>query len=148
MGGRPLAPDFWGNVAVGAPDECWDWQRAVDSYGYGVLHTPDGRRVFAHRHAYTITYGAIPDGAVVMHVCDRPLCVNPAHLRAGSHADNSRDMSIKGRGRHGTRTTPEDVRAIRAEYARGVRQSELAARYGLTQSAVSLIVNDKNWKGL
>jgi hypothetical protein len=65
---------------------------------YGRVHLPDRGYVLAHRAMYEFKTGPIPVGKVVMHTCDVPLCVNPAHLRLGTQADNLIDMRAKGRG--------------------------------------------------
>lgn len=54
-------------------------------------------RTYAHRIAYKIYHGLIPDGMVVMHSCDNPACINPKHLLLGTQADNQNDKAIKGR---------------------------------------------------
>ena len=75
------------------PDDCWEWQgpRSAER-GYGCW----GRRR-AHRHAWEMANGPVPDGLWVLHHCDNKPCVNPAHLYAGSRADNMRDAVERGR---------------------------------------------------
>lgn len=98
---RPLAERFWEKVAVGEPDECWPWQGATDGHGYGVINLGrKGRIDKASRVSYTIEHGAIPDGLYVLHHCDNPACVNPAHLSVGTQADNIHDCIAKGRAAH------------------------------------------------
>ena len=76
-------------------DRCWYWIGASNGHGYGVFRA--GRRLLlAHRAAYALANGS-PGRRVVRHTCDNPGCVNPAHLRAGTQADNVRDMIAKGR---------------------------------------------------
>lgn len=84
---------------VGLPDEngCMLWLAGTTSGGYGQLKL-NGRMVKAHRLAYVIFNGEeIPNGRVVRHKCDRPLCVAPDHLERGTVADNMRDMWERGR---------------------------------------------------
>lgn len=103
---------FWAKVKIGQEDECWEWQGGTSS-GYGMTTVRrNGRSVptQAHRAAFVLTKGEIPAGYVVMHSCDNPPCVNPAHLRTGTYAENTRDCINKGRDRIGFR--PMDFAAI------------------------------------
>jgi hypothetical protein len=76
--------------------ECLLWTGPRRSDGYGVFRYR-GKRLKAHRVAYAVFNGAIPDGAYVLHRCDTPPCVNPDHLWLGDAAANARDMVAKGR---------------------------------------------------
>lgn len=147
--------DFWAHVATG--DGCWEWTRARNRRGYGVVNLQSGQ-VKAHRLAWELTNGPIPAGRYVLHSCDNPPCVRPDHLRIGSLADNNRDARERGhhfspfRGQdqrgalnHYARLTEEQVAEIRALYASGVFQRLIAARFGITQSNVSHIVRGKTW---
>ena len=82
-------------VTVGEPDECWLFHGKATSKGYGLLTWREGgksRAVLCHRWAYAHFVGPIPEGGLVLHSCDTPLCCNPSHLRVGSLSDNMRDM--------------------------------------------------------
>lgn len=142
---------------------CWIWTKFRDKDGYGGTHInlPGGgqRGVRAHRLAYTVFVGEIPDGKLVLHKCDNPACINPDHLFLGTQSDNIRDCVRKGRfkgglHRHGPRgenhpfskITEADVLSIRSEYAAGARQVDLASKYGLHQTTISDIVRRKIWK--
>jgi hypothetical protein len=88
---------------------CWIWQgRPRGSNGYGCLKV-DGLWVGAHRFSYQTHVGPIPDGLLVLHRCDVPMCVNPAHLFIGTNQDNSDDKVSKGRQARG----PELAAALR-----------------------------------
>jgi hypothetical protein len=78
---------------------CWLWDGAVDKNGYGKIKR-DGVSLRAHRLVYACAIGPIPDGMLVCHTCDVPMCVNPAHLFIGTCADNQRDMRLKGKYRN------------------------------------------------
>jgi hypothetical protein len=76
---------------------CWIWMKALSGgNGYGI--TWDGQKVVrAHRASWLAFNGSIDDGLCVLHHCDTPSCVNPAHLFVGTQADNIRDCVRKGR---------------------------------------------------
>ena len=83
--------------------ECWEWQRATNNIGYGMIRDPDygdnerGGMRTTHRVSYEIHKGRIPKNKIVMHSCDNPKCCNPEHLFLGTHKDNSQDMISKDR---------------------------------------------------
>lgn len=94
---REIQDRFWPKVNVGAPDECWLWQ-AARCRGYGQIMAW-GRPQPAHRIAYALGKGDVPEGAHVLHKCDVPLCCNPDHLFLGDQAINMKDRFAKGRVR-------------------------------------------------
>jgi hypothetical protein len=81
----------------GGPDACWPWLGARFSYGYGKVRDR-GLFKYVHRLVFMLVTGCRPDA--VMHRCDNPPCINPAHLDGGSLADNARDMWAKGRAHY------------------------------------------------
>jgi hypothetical protein len=145
---------------VAGPDDCWLWigRSVVD--GYGVIATGGRgvrRTIRAHRYAYELAYGPIPDGLSVLHNCptgDNPACCNARHLWLGTAADNARDMVAKGRALHGERAhcaklTAAQVVQIRQRYRpRVVTQYDLAAEYGVTQSLINMIIRGRIWTHL
>jgi hypothetical protein len=82
--------------SVPQPDGCVVWQRSVNRGGYGQL-TVNGRYVLAHRLAYEVHHGPVPDGQYVCHSCDNKICINPDHLWIGTASDNMQDAIAKGR---------------------------------------------------
>lgn len=91
---------------------CWEWMAAKHKYGYGEIR--DGKSgARASRKAYELWNGPIPEGRCVLHRCDNPPCCNPDHLFIGTHQDNMRDASMKGRLQK--KLSPEQVASIRAD---------------------------------
>lgn len=86
---------FWPRITKS--DGCWIWPGAKNADGYGDVAILGTKRK-AHRLAWEVTKGPIPEGLFVCHKCDNPPCVNPDHLFVGTNSDNMRDMSSKGRG--------------------------------------------------
>jgi len=91
-----LSERFWKKVNKGSPSECWEWMAYKNPTGYGRV-SKGGKIEVAHRVAYELTYGAIPEGMVVMHRCDNPQCCNPGHLSLGTQKNNMWDCVSKGR---------------------------------------------------
>ncbi len=95
-----LTERFWKNVEHKGPNECWPWT-AGRTNGYGIFYISKGiGQVMAHRVAWFLTHGKIPDGLFVCHDCDYRRCCNPTHLFLGTNEDNIRDMAQKGRARN------------------------------------------------
>ena len=86
---------FWSKV--NKTDGCWEWTGARTAPGWhGVVRTA-GRKVVAHRFAWELENGPVPDGLRVLHHCDNPACVRADHLWLGTQRENMIDASAKGR---------------------------------------------------
>jgi hypothetical protein len=163
---KPVAERFWTKVNKDGPTmpnmqtQCWVWTASVhrNRGGYGEFKLA-GRRREAHRVAWELEYGPIPDGLLVLHKCDNPPCVRHEHLFLGSDADNVADMIVKGRqasgDRNGSRRHPESVpRGGRHRQAKlneeqaieiirrkkcGQTHAELAKEFGVSRSVISAV---------
>jgi hypothetical protein len=143
-------------VQASGTDECWPCSGATaggpsEGKRYGVMKVGGRRGViwYAHRAAWVVAFGDIPDGMQVCHRCDNPLCCNPAHLFLGSHGDNTADREAKGRTARGLRVggaklSWQQVLDIRANYALcKVTQQELADRFEVSIQHVNNIITGK-----
>jgi len=89
---------FWDCVDTQKSDGCWPWLGKVNVKGYGYLPDRQGGVYLAHRIAYVLAKGHIPESLLVLHSCpgkDNPACCNPAHLRIGTASENARDREIR-----------------------------------------------------
>ena len=142
---RPsLQQRFWSNVEikVNKPDECWEWKASIRGHGYGQFKK-NGKQIKAHRLAYELCNGDIPDRMCVLHRCDNRLCVNPAHLFLGTQLENIEDMLNKKRQKGPRKLTEMQVLAIRAD-KRGKRV--IAKELGVYPSTIGRARNGKTWK--
>lgn len=146
------AKDFWSRASVGDPEECWEWQAGHTGKGYGAFWL-EGKTCVAHRLAYVLTHGPVPCGLVVRHRCDNPPCVNPGHLLVGTHGDNAQDRKLRNRApvgsaHHMTPLSATDVRAIRTDHVMGAVPADLAARYGISSTAIIAILKGRSWQSV
>lgn len=140
-----LSERFWSKVRKLKPHECWEWQASRVSAGYGKISLPHSRQLEgAHRVAWKLTNGPIPDGLFVLHRCDNPPCCNPSHLFLGTHADNMKDMTAKGRhkGRPspGRLLTTDQVRRIKNRVRTGESRRQVARDLGKDHRLIARIM--------
>ena len=141
--GRDWKADFWKKVDINGPTECWPWMASRKPRGYGhfVVMKKDHN---AHRLAYELQRGPIPSGMEVMHRCDNPPCVNPAHLFVGDHGDNMRDMLRKER-RSTERLKASQVREVR-KLLGTMPQKEIAEMFNVKEGVISGIKNRQSYR--
>ena len=151
--------------ALKAPgDDCWIWQGEVTYRGYPAIgirkamakelraagHKVKAGRAYAHRLAAVFCDPSFPliggdDKRQACHTCDTPACVNPAHIQVGTPTENYADALYKGR-RVALKLGFDEVGEIRALYKAGkLSQRAIGARFNVSQSAVSRIVNRQTW---
>lgn len=135
--------------------ECRIWTGSVNKKtGYGAVWD-SGRTRQAHIVSYERHRGLVPPGMVVMHSCDRPACINPDHLSAGTHSENTKDMVAKGRAnratgeKHGrSKLTEEQVAMARRRYkpySRTDGSYALARELGVRQSTILDALKGTTW---
>ena len=143
---------FWSKVDKS--EGCWVWRGKPDRDGYGCIQLARPKRKrLAHRVAYQIANGEIPDGMYVLHRCPgkhNPLCVNPEHLIAGTPWQNMQDKYAQGTmacgSRQGnSRLHEDDIPEIRHMLATGHTQWDVARRFKVKQSIISDIKLGKRW---
>lgn len=128
--------DFY--VDHNGPNGCWLWTGAIGGRGYGVVREGKlPKATSAHSRSWKRHCGPIPSGAVLCHKCDVRNCVNPDHLFLGTQLDNVKDCIAKGRR---FALTHEQVLFIRSS---GERNCDLAEKFGVSSSAISLIRSGK-----
>lgn len=153
----PLEARYWPRVDKSGPGGCWLWASTRNPRnGYGMFGGPRELRPsgkshcvprYAHRVAWELAHGPIPDGQWVLHSCDVPYCVNPAHLFLGTQKDNMADAAQKGRlhvarpRRH--KVSTDQLPEIDALLRAGVLHRDIAARYGVSKAWVSKYANGK-----
>lgn len=152
--GRPFSdpvPRFWANVEK--TSTCWVW-KGGNAGGYGTFFAY-GKPVLAHRFSFRLATG-IDSALDILHSCDNPLCVNPDHLREGTHAENmadrqNRNRQVKGEASGRAILTEQDVLTIRDIYRKHSRTHgtiAIARRYGVSVSTITAIVTGRSWRHL
>lgn len=151
---RPLADRFWPKVDRRGDDECWPWLGAICK-GYGQIW--DGEKVIgAHRASLIVAGVPLRDDQDALHQpwCGNKSCVNPAHLRSGTHQENMADAieagtfrfnpSPKGDRSYNHVLTEKDVVAIRRQCMKQ-SQRDLADDYGVSSSTIRKVITRATW---
>lgn len=158
---EPIEARFWSKVDIVDDDaSCWPWQRFCNDDGYGMFTWRDapeprlaGKAVGAHRIAFYLINGFSPEHTC--HTCDNPPCCRPGHLFDGTALVNIADRHSKGRSRgapgvanSGAKVTDAQVLAIRERAHDGEPHRVLAATYGLSETAITMMVTGRTWSHL
>lgn len=140
---------FMSNVTPEPNSGCWLWTGNVNKHGYGRFGFSKTVKL-AHRVSCEHFKNENIAGKVVCHKCDVPACVNPDHIFAATHAENSRDMVFKSRQSKGSdrpfaKLTEDAVLHIREK---SLSQRDYSRLYGVSQSKISMVQNRKTWRHL
>jgi len=144
---------FWNKV--NKTETCWLWTGYLNGTGYGQFQV-NGKKVLAHRLSWLLAGNTIPEGHEICHapheICGNTNCVNPAHLRVGTHAENMRDQirdgtTIRGTRHPNHRLTEDQVRAIRANPENKTHRA-LAEQFGIKRQSIGKIISRKKWSWL
>ncbi len=124
-------------------DGCWLWAGAMRNE-YGCLSV-DGKTVYAHRFAYEVYVGPIPQGYVILHACDNRQCVNPWHLRVGTQQANVHDAICKDRLKcfqqvYSFTPASADVESIRRDAKLGLSHRRLADKYQMATTSIRRVL--------
>lgn len=144
-----LESRFWKYVRK--TENCFIWTGGRNPrYGkFSVSH----REVYAHRFAYELAKGPIPNGMDVCHCCDNPICVRADHLFLGTRRENMRDAKSKNRtgaprgaSSPNAKLTESQVREILRLRADGWSRRALSVEYELSPNTISSIIYRKRWR--
>lgn len=152
------------NLKLNPETGCMEWQGPVKTskVKHNLTYAPRVRfnqfKGAAHRLAYMLEVGPIPEGMVVRHKCDNPLCCNPKHLEIGTQKDNVHDTLNRGRGGNWytsknrgrengqAKLNEEMVRKIRSMWVfRKVTMKMIAKELGITKNAVANVMSGHVW---
>jgi transcriptional regulator with XRE-family HTH domain len=154
MRGRPLQERFDAKWVRDEATGCHMWTAGLFPAGYGQFKL-NGGPVGAHRVAWELAHGPVPDGMHVCHHCDTPACVNVAHLFLGDNVANVADKVAKGRQARNYGETngaailsDADVARICALRARGLSQRHIASVVGCSQTHVGHVVSGQRRPGM
>ena len=154
---QTLKAHFLRNVStpLSHAHDCWLWKGSLTRHGgYGQYSPPraaPGGTHRAHRVAYELFCGPIPEGLNVLHRCDTPACVSPHHLWVGTQADNMHDAITKGRNARGERsgraklTEADVVDILHAFHIHGQTMTAIARAKGVGVPQIHGIIHRKRW---
>ena len=149
---------FWSKISITDKiKDCWEWGGAKTTHGYGNVRI-NKQYLKAHRVAFMMANGEIPEGYIVCHICDNRSCCNPSHLMLGTTKSNAADMLLKNRQRKriqassmsvngNSKLSIKDVIEIRRSYsAKELNQYQLAEKFNVTQPNIGAILRNETWR--
>lgn len=153
---EPIETRFWWYVDIKSENECWNWTYTKNVAGYGIIRPFSGSPMrLAHRIVWKLTHGKLAKDICVLHKCDNRLCCNPKHLFLGTRADNVYDMIKKkrhippthefGEASANHKLTQEIVDNIRFYVRNGMKQKDVAIKFGLSKAHICRLVHGIRW---
>lgn len=154
MKGQPIADRLWGRAQRDPLTGCLIYPSTTGRHATIWI---TGRAVGAHRAAWELVNGPIPEALQVLHRCDNPPCIETTHLFLGTQLDNIRDMHAKGRARGGSgagpgesnpnhKLTERQVALAKRALLAGTSALRLAADLGVAPGTIYHIRNGTNWR--
>lgn len=132
---------FWNFVSK--TETCWLWQGSKDPSGYGTFRLKAGKVVKTHRYSFALHKGEIPTGLFVLHSCHTPSCVNPEHLRVGTHLENMQEAREAWRNR---KLSLEQVDFIRKTSPKGTKSTKVANSFGVSRQLIADILAGRSYR--
>lgn len=139
---RPLSDRFWEKVDRRSDHECWPWIGGCFADGYGAISV-EGKPRRAPRVSFELSNVYLPPKSMIRHKCDNKKCVNPSHLETGTHTQNMRDMSERGRHVGSRKLTDKQVQEIRDADAPLL---QLADMYGVSVALIGAIRGKRGFR--
>lgn len=158
-----LRDRVWRRIDKSTPDECWPWtggvsltKKSKEVYGKMTVRVGPRRKgksvsLKAHQLVYILETGPIPEGKMICHTCNNPICCNPHHLYAGTHQQNMNDMVRTKRSTAGARNvkaklTQAKVDEIRQLRKQGLTLKTIAEKFDVHLATIGLICQNKIWR--
>lgn len=140
---KSLEDRFLAKIELVPFSTCWWWVGGVNSNGYGQIRVGN-KMDSAHRVSFELYNEKTPVGLNILHGCDNPLCVNPAHLRAGTQQENIMDMVLRRRRK--TKLNEKQVLEIRRLSHSGLSFTRIGKMYRVNETTIGRIVSRKTWQ--
>lgn len=140
--------NFWSKVDIKEnKEDCWNWNSFIDD-GYGRYHHYEAL-IQAHRMAYILSNGTIPDRLLIQHFCNNRRCCNPNHLELGNSSKNNRytvECGMRNKSNGQSKLTEDQVREIHIIYKEHkLTHKDIGDIFGISRAHVTGIINGKTW---